>query len=872
LQRVNDDEKEMEMKKTVGILLAMGLACAANAGISLYGDGAGYDSNNKDWLTETTVDIDGNGLGTDGYIFFGDFNSTYDGNVTWTGGGDVTLIQDTLITDVLPSYVSSATMGANANAKIGQYNSYESIDSPRTGDGTDAVCGNIITTGAGEVLDFTISGLAAGETVRVGIVTVLNDGTRGAMGVPEIGLTDGADTVTVTGLPNLSLAADATGPGWVFFDIDSNGDYTITSIGDGDVPDVGSIGGVTFDSVYVPAAGANLTLAGALALELVAPDTSTTGSITASYSAGTTTSSDITIVSALADAGFTATVANSIGLANPNEEITVTFDNSGIGLANGESTNSTLVVTWTEVGSGVINTSHAALSVTYVNVPSSVGLAPTSLSLDLIDPDTSTNGTVVASFVEGTLGADVEIVSVTATNGFSVDPGSFTLGTGNTNEDITVTFFNSVGLMNNGDTADSALVLTWTEAGSGVINTSQAALSVTYVNEPSSIELAPTTLSLTLNAPDTSVNDTITASFVAGTHPTDVEIVSLTSTNTDFSASVVNSTLGTGNSDEDITVTYSNSGALVNHGDTDSSTLVVTWTELDSGVINTATTALVVSYYNQAILPNLIAAYDFDGSSDNSAAATLVTENVTAGAFTDHMGTAFVAVIGDNSGLDASGADFGSSVDPSYKGCVGIGVDDAITDSFADAVAGGDYVSFTVTPADGYALNLSDISFKASKTAGTSVDEYGVTLTNNVLIGSSATITTIGQNTVYEGVIIDLSDSQFQGITETTEFRIYAWGRGTTETSSTLAMLDKVVLKGTVDPSAVPSFSGVSVSDGSFIIAWEPEGIICDVLTNANLVSQNWGVLQTGSSPITITNAIDSGYSQMFYKLSLPEE
>jgi hypothetical protein len=299
---------------------------------------------------------------------------------------------------------------------------------------------------------------------------------------------------------------------------------------------------------------------------------------------------------------------------------------------------------------------------------------------------------------------------------------------------------------------------------------------------------------------------------------------------------------------------------------------VVTWTELDSGVINTSTAALVVSYYNQAILPNLIAAYDFDGSSDNGATATLVTENVTAGAFTDHMGTAFVTVIGDNSGLDASGADFGSSVDPSYKGCVGIGVDDAITDSFADAVAGGDYVSFTVTPADGYALNLSDISFKASKTAGTSVDEYGVTLTNNVLIGSSATITTIGQNTVYEGVIIDLSDSQFQGITETTEFRIYAWGRGTTETSSTLAMLDKVVLKGTVDPSAVPSISGISVSDGSFIIAWEPEGIICDVLTNANLVSQNWGVWQTGSSPITITNAIDSGYSQMFYKLSLPEE
>ncbi|MDF7801931.1 hypothetical protein P4C99_20815 [Pontiellaceae bacterium B1224] len=42
--------------------------------------------------------------------------------------------------------------------------------------------------------------------------------------------------------------------------------------------------------------------------------------------------------------------------------------------------------------------------------------------------------------------------------------------------------------------------------------------------------------------------------------------------------------------------------------------------------------------------------------------------------------------------------------------------------------------------------------------------------------------------------------------------------------------------------------------------------VVCDVLTNANLIYPNWGVLQTGTSPIT--NAI-SDEAQLFYKLEL---
>ncbi|WP_372809012.1 hypothetical protein, partial [Pontiella sp.] len=106
---------------------------------------------------------------------------------------------------------------------------------------------------------------------------------------------------------------------------------------------------------------------GMLSLELLAPDTSVAGTLAASYSVGANSSSDIEVVSLVADAGFSASMGSTtLGLGNPDEEIIVTFNNS-VGLTNlGDTTNSTLVVTWTEVGSGVTNTAEVALDVTYI--------------------------------------------------------------------------------------------------------------------------------------------------------------------------------------------------------------------------------------------------------------------------------------------------------------------------------------------------------------------------------------------------------------------------------------------------------------------------------------------------------------------------
>jgi hypothetical protein len=192
----------------------------------------------------------------------------------------------------------------------------------------------------------------------------------------------------------------------------------------------------------------------------------------------------------------------------------------------------------------------------------------------------------------------------------------------------------------------------------------------------------------------------------------------------------------------------------------------------------------------------ILAGYDFDSDSSDQSAVTEVGEHVTASSLSSPMDIAYM-VAGDTSGLDTDGETFGNT---EVFGSVAIQVEDAITSSFDDAVSGADYITFTVTPDDGFVLNLSSISFKAAKKAETSVDEYAVTDADGNLIGSTFSITNVvGLSGTYDGVSVNLSADIFQNLSAATEFRIYAWGRGTTDTINTLAAIDKVVLKGTTE-------------------------------------------------------------------------
>lgn len=259
------------MKQTIGIISAALClsAISAQAAIVIAGTATGYHSSNKDWLTNTTNDIDGNGLGTDGYIFFGDFDGA-GGNVDPGNDGNENIfsanqMNSTLLTASKPIYISTAATVAGTSSSVGSFSGYEQIDNPLIGDGTDGIAANLLSSGSGEVVSFTLSGLATGTTVRVGIVTVLNDDNRGRFAIPQISLTDGTNTATVTGLPNRSSSANTDGPGWVFFDIDSDGTYTVAAPGAAPNPQVGGIGGITFDSIPEPST-AFLGALGALAL------------------------------------------------------------------------------------------------------------------------------------------------------------------------------------------------------------------------------------------------------------------------------------------------------------------------------------------------------------------------------------------------------------------------------------------------------------------------------------------------------------------------------------------------------------------------------------------------------------------------------
>ncbi|MDF7825971.1 sulfatase-like hydrolase/transferase [Pontiellaceae bacterium B12227] len=163
-----------------------------------------------------------------------------------------------------------------------------------------------------------------------------------------------------TGTSGVDAYAEYTG-------LSSSGGVLTFTVSDYTDSDLASISQMKLTAVQVLPDGATLSLApGALSLDLVAPDTAVDGIITASYTAGAVSSNNIEIISLVADAGFSAVAANpTLGPADTEEEFTVTFDNAGIGLEIGESTNSTLVVTWTEAGSSVTNTENIALDLTY---------------------------------------------------------------------------------------------------------------------------------------------------------------------------------------------------------------------------------------------------------------------------------------------------------------------------------------------------------------------------------------------------------------------------------------------------------------------------------------------------------------------------
>jgi len=229
-------------------LVSVSSVCFASllhAGITIHGSTTAYQETGGNWLTMGANDLDGSGgLGTDGYFFFGDFDNNSD-----NGEPFAFHVKST------PSYITGLSQGSDFHSVADEFGSYGSIDNPNTLNGVDrrGGFGLGVNGGAGannEILTFTVTSLGAGDVVRVGILAGLEGNPDGRWDPTSITLSDGVDTETVGNHASNPLPANPgnTNTGWVFFDIDSNGTYSVSATkrftGQGS-----GVGGLTFDSV-----------------------------------------------------------------------------------------------------------------------------------------------------------------------------------------------------------------------------------------------------------------------------------------------------------------------------------------------------------------------------------------------------------------------------------------------------------------------------------------------------------------------------------------------------------------------------------------------------------------------------------------------
>ena len=201
----------------------------------------GYTESGGDWLTMGDNDIGTDGrLGTDGFIFFDRSEGNgFEANRT-----------------VQPAYVASFSAGDGfdvVRAGVGM------IDDPVALDGTDIAASYAFATderaGTGdefEIMTFEIDDLAPENVVRVGVLGGVADDAlgieenRGRDDPTRFTITNSAGTFFNTAI-ELEDNPDGLQAGWVFFDIEADGVYTISATQRLTIGGVG-LAGLTFDS------------------------------------------------------------------------------------------------------------------------------------------------------------------------------------------------------------------------------------------------------------------------------------------------------------------------------------------------------------------------------------------------------------------------------------------------------------------------------------------------------------------------------------------------------------------------------------------------------------------------------------------------
>ena len=206
----------------------------------------GYAATGSDWFSAfADLDIDGDGaLGTDGFVFYGDFSGSQ-------AAGDPYTVN--VESSPLPSYLTSHSQGADFTGVAAGFAGYGRIDDPTLLDGADQIAGFALSTSGSagstlEVVTFEISGLAAGQIVRVGVLGGVEANTA-----RDDGRWDPAAIILSGPNDYLQAALDLEGnpggvnAGWVFFDLSDEGTYSVFVTRRLDIGGAG-VGGLTFDS------------------------------------------------------------------------------------------------------------------------------------------------------------------------------------------------------------------------------------------------------------------------------------------------------------------------------------------------------------------------------------------------------------------------------------------------------------------------------------------------------------------------------------------------------------------------------------------------------------------------------------------------
>ena len=166
-----------------------------------------------------------------------------------------------------------------------------------------------------------------------------------------------------------------------------------------------------------------------------------------------------------------------------------------------------------------------------------------------------------------------------------------------------------------------------------------------------------------------------------------------------------------------------------------------------------------------------IVVYSFDGDSD---ASISVDANITAGNFT--IGSGFIGGTGFQ--------DQGSGDDARYV------QGDVTSGTQANAISGGDYFAFTITPDANYQMELVRLTFEFDVT-GPFTSNFALRSSEDSFAGNLGTGQTTGQSNADIPLAFDEVDAAIT-------FRVYIWDNSSSSAADRRTLLDDVTLEGSI--------------------------------------------------------------------------